>query len=382
LPLKTIRTFRKTVKRPFNLLKIKIKRKLGWLGEPVVQLFRGFGNDENVWIRGRVIEDYSFKAASPTDSVWNNLRATLKRYLSNGLPGIRLTIQFEGIENTVVTDEEGFFETVIPIPLQVSLRKSGWVPYKVMNAHNRHEYYQGEAFFPDVQSEFGIISDVDDTFLVSYSTDLFRKLRLMLLKNAHTRLPFDGVTAFYQSLRTGRNGNPCNPIFFVSSSEWNLYDLLVDFCTLNQIPKGVFLLRETDNNPLHFWKPQKVNHHHKEEKIRALMSAYPNLGFILIGDSGQRDAEIYTKMAKENPDQVLAIYIRDVVGKRRQVKVLQFAEELSSYHIPMMLVDDTEAAAKHALQHAYITRDNFKKILEDKSKNRQLPQEWESFWQD
>ena len=73
--------------------------------------------------------------------------------------------------------------------------------------------------------------------------------KLTLLHNAHTRLPFEGVAGFYQALQRGRDGEAYNPVFYVSNSPWNLYDLLEDFLDVHGIPRGPLLLRD--------WSPRR-----------------------------------------------------------------------------------------------------------------------------
>ena len=96
----------------------------------------------------------------------------------------------------------------------------------------------------------------------------------------------------------------------MSSSPWNLYDLLVDFLDLNGIPAGPLMLRDFGLR----YEPTAGSGHlgHKLKEMRQILQAYPQLQFILIGDSGQEDPEIYREVVKEFPGRILAIYIRDV----------------------------------------------------------------------
>src|SRR5690606_32076573 len=137
-----------------------------------------------------------------------------------------------------------------------------------------------------------------------------------LFNNAHTRLPFAGVSEFYRALQSGRNGKRNNPFFYVSSSPWNLYDLLIDFLDLNNIPEGPLLLRDfgLDHN-----KAGSSDHMgHKFKEIENILTTYPHLNFILIGDSGQDDPVIYKEVVKKYPNRILVIYIRDVQLSDRQ----------------------------------------------------------------
>ena len=83
---------------------------------------------------------------------------------------------------------------------------------------------------------------------------------------------------------------------------------------------------------------------------------YPGMKFILIGDSGQKDPEIYSEEVKRYPNRVPAIYIRDVgiPEKLARIKILSQLVQ-TDFSTEMVLVSDTEAASKHALENGFIT---------------------------
>jgi phosphatidate phosphatase APP1 len=202
--------------------------------------------------------------------------------------------------------------------------------------------------------QFMVISDVDDTFLISHSTRILKKVRLMLFKNAITRLPFPGVVEFYQALQVGGREKTFNPIFYVSSSERNLYDLLYAFCEYHEIPKGPLLLRDMQTSLRKLIFAGGGDHLHKLKKIRSLLRVFPDIPVILIGDSGQRDPEIYLNVVKENPGRVKGIYIRNIGRKRKLENVRQIAHELEKMNVDMILASDTAEAAHHAAEHGFI----------------------------
>jgi phosphatidate phosphatase APP1 len=78
----------------------------------------------------------------------------------------------------------------------------------------------GSVLVPPAGASFGVISDIDDTVVETQVTDRLAMALTVLLRNAHTRLPFKGVAAFYTALHQGRSGEDRNPIFFVSGSPW------------------------------------------------------------------------------------------------------------------------------------------------------------------
>jgi phosphatidate phosphatase APP1 len=97
---------------------------------------------------------------------------------------------------------------------------------------------------PPPSAQFGVISDIDDTVIRTDATRLLRMLKRTLLENARTRLPFEGVAEFYSGLHARRTVRALNPVFYVSSSPWNLYAVLTDFLEHQGIPLGPLMLRD------------------------------------------------------------------------------------------------------------------------------------------
>ncbi|HEX6916377.1 MAG TPA: phosphatase domain-containing protein, partial [Chitinophagaceae bacterium] len=210
--------------------------------------------------------------------------------------------------------------------------------------------------------------DIDDTIVRTSATDLLAMGRTTFLNNARTRLPFAGVSEFYRSLQLGRNGKRNNPFFYVSSSPWNLYDLLKDFLDLNRIPEGPLLLRDFGiNSP----DSQGGGHlGHKLKEIRQIMDSYPQLPFVLVGDSGQDDPVIYQEVVKQYPDRILAIYIRDVQLPDREKIALDVSRSLSESKVEMVVVDNTLEAAEHAATLGLIYREALPVIEHEKARDK------------
>jgi len=186
-----------------------------------------------------------------------------------------------------------------------------------------------------------------------------------MLGNARTRLPFPGVAAFYEALRNGATGDEKNPIFYVSSSPWNIYDVIAEFMDLQKIPKGPLVLRDWDIG----WSSLSSARHfeHKTSVIRDLMQLYPDLEFILIGDSGQHDPEIYRQIVSEFPKRVRAIYIRDVTRTvERSASIQRLAAEVLAANSTLVLAEDTLGAASHAAEHGWISKDALPGVHEEK----------------
>jgi phosphatidate phosphatase APP1 len=176
-------------------------------------------------------------------------------------------------------------------------------------------------------------------------------------------MPFTGVASFYNALEKGPRRDNFFPFFYVSSSEWNLYDLLEDFFAHNGLPRGVFMLRKLEHSIYKFWKSGSGTHEHKYDKIRFLMELYKNQKFILIGDSGQKDPKIYNRLANDFPGRIETIYIRQIRKtadfKSPQLMALSLQRVNTSY----LQVKDTKEAAKHAVKMGYIHPDSFMEHL-------------------
>jgi len=369
------------IKYPFRKAYGALKKKLGWLGQPVLVPYRGFGNSEKIYLKGRVIEDNGLAQPEEDHSIWHNMLAMFKRYASSGISEVEVKATFKGNEATTLTNENGFF--IFEIPLNGANFKSAeeWeeISLEMQVEYKGKTYNQqamGEVLFCH-NKQFGVISDIDDTILISHATDLRKKLRLMLLKNALTRMPFEGVKNFYRALSAGSEETDCgNPIFYVSSSEWNLYDLLVNFCKHQHIPKGPFLLREIKIGISKLWKSGQGSHNHKLDKIERIIGFYPEMEFILIGDSGQHDAELYHQVAQEYQGKIKTIYIRDVRQSRLD-DVQRIVDQLKEIGVEMLLVKDTEEAARHAVEKGYITPEDIPAIAAEKRMNQQAKSDFE-----
>lgn len=220
---------------------------------------------------------------------------------------------------------------------------------------------EGEIFVPQSNAEFGILSDIDDTVLVSKMTHFLASLKLMLLKDSTERSPFPGIGAFLRALRKGHDNKGYNPVFFVSGSEWNLFDLLINFFQYHDIPEGPLFLKDkgtrSENGDL-----KTIEKEYKREKIRHILETYPKMEFICIGDSGQEDPEIYQKVQKEFPDQIIGIYIRDVTSDKRDKEVHRIKEEVEDQGAEMLLIEDTYSAAEHAQKMNWINKDQLAEI--------------------
>ena len=375
---KTFRYVLRKARSPFKRFKLWLKHRLGWLGVPIIVPYMGFSNGREVFITGSVMEDKGLHKPHEDQSLATNMLSMLKRYASDEISGARVEVTFRNHKQHVETNELGIFQ------YQFALTNGEISELHFERAHFRlldrivEEQPQTEAtgkvvMVPELTA-LGVISDIDDTVMVSHATNALKKLRLMLFRNAHTRVPFEGVAAFYRALQKGRQAKESsNPLFYVSSSEWNLYDLLKDFFAYHTIPEGPLLLQELQHSIYKFWKSGGGTHMHKLQKIGRLFTFFNKLSFILIGDSGQRDPEIYLEAVKKYPERIKAVYIRCVGKGKKKQKHLQIAREMSKHQVPMLLINSTTEAARHAIEQGFIDAASMpaiqEKAVEDEQEN-------------
>ncbi len=358
----------------FDKALFAIRKRLNRIEPLVILPYRGFGNRQSVKIMGRVLEDIGLEKPSDEDTTWENIVAMFRRYTSYEIPFVRLSAMFQGQTQEIRTDEEGYFQVTFPVNAAQLDTQTLWHPVTfqlldIIVEGQEQVMATGEVMIPDDKSAFGIISDIDDTVLVSETTRLLEVVRLSLAENAVSRLPFHGIAAFYEALQKGRSGAAHNPFFFVSSSPWNLYDVLTDFFEINGIPKAPVLLRDLGLSETKFIKEKHSEH--KPAKIRHILDTYPNLPFILVGDNGQHDPQIYSQIIREYPGRILAAYIRDVTPDAQELEIKKITEEVLSHGVDMVLCADTEAASQHALAKGFIQAERMDDIHRETKKDEQ-----------
>lgn len=320
----------------------------------VIIPYRSFGTRATIFVRGRVLHDKLPDAAAPDQSPWHNLRDALRRIESDEARGVALEVTHGAQAVQAITNDEGYFEVHLS-PAPPVGNEDGWCTVTLTapapDADAPLAQAAGEVLIPPPTARFGVISDIDDTILQTQATNLVRSAWVTLLQNAATRLPFPGVAALYRALQGGVTGAEHNPIFYVSSSPWNLYDFLVEFMQVRGLPAGPIFLRDYGIDML----TQALSHEHKLDAMRRVLDAYPHLPFVLMGDSGQKDPELYTRLVAQYPGRVLAIYIRDVSGEKRDAAVDALAAMLQAQGVPLLRVADSLVAAQSAAALGLIT---------------------------
>ncbi|OWW24450.1 hypothetical protein B4Q04_15725 [Zobellia sp. OII3] len=320
--------------------------------------FQGYGADSHFYARGRALEDEEIDLSKKGffNLIWNSYKRFETDEIRNTPVRVKLS---DGRVLVGKTDARGYYLFDESIEnLRPLTNGEGWLQYEVSyddHALRREILHQnrfpGELLIPSATAEFGVISDIDDTILHTgvVSSLKWKVVVNTLFKRPGKRTPLKGASELYNLLHRGGSGTAANPIFYVSHSPWNLYRYLELFLQKNNFPKGPILLRnfpKLESLRSVGEKPQK------QKEILNILKTYPKLKFILIGDSGEHDADIYKEIAELYPEQISAIYLRSVVhkGKMERVRGLFKAYETT----PVLLVENSESAIAHAKENGFI----------------------------
>jgi phosphatidate phosphatase APP1 len=332
----------------------RARRRFGHLGPLQVVAYRGYGTRESAHVRGRVLEASVLERSLPNDSRWRNIRRMLRRFNSKEVPEATVAASFGARSVSGQTDDEGYFDLQVtpdraadperplaagdwsPASVEItSVPVRGFVPVRS----------SADILIPGPSVEHGIISDIDDTVLQTHVTQKLKMIWVTLSGSPFTRMPFEGTSQLYHALVDGASGSAQNPVFYVSKSPWNLYDFLVDFMDHHALPRGPLLLRD-----IGLREAPPIDH--KTDAVGRLLETYPELPFVLIGDSGERDPDIYLATAAAHPGRIRAIYIRDLGGKHGSAgRAADACARAKTLGTTMLWVEHASQALEHARQH-------------------------------
>ncbi len=360
------------LKASFRRLAVSIENRMDRLrrgqkefGPLTILPYLGHGTSKMLHLKGRVVADYRVTSPLETDSGWKNLQNNFRRFHTHEIPYAKVRACYGEMEQEFTANDDGYFAVHMELG-QAPSEDQFWHDVRIELVEDISVQTTGRVLIPPTQIQYGVISDLDDTVIKSDVVQVTKLLTNTFLRNSRTRLPFAGVAAFYHALQQGTVGG-FNPIYYVTSGIWNLYDVYLDFLQIQGIPIGPIFMTDLGLSEQYLFKPGRFEH--KLAVIRELLQTHPNLSFILIGDSGEKDAEIYGQVAIENPGRILAIYIRDVSQKRRDDEVKAIIETVRESGTEILLVEDTIAAAAHAIERGYIKPETLSAIQQAQRKD-------------
>ncbi len=263
---------------------------------PVVVPFPGYGGPGWVRVTGRVLITRPRKKTSSGD--YESVRGW-RSFLGIPVQNAVVTITIAGEDHVLTADAGGVIDQVIPASLP-----SGWQKFEARLESSPAA--TGRTFIVGEEVKFGIVSDVDDTVMVTAVPRPFLAAWNTFIVDEHARNSVPGMAVLYHHLVAD---HPGAPMIYLSTGAWNVVPTLDRFLTRNLFPRGAMLL--TDWGPTHNrWF--RSSREHKLGNLRQIAQQLPHVKWLLVGDDGQHDPEYYAEFANEYPDNVAAIAIRRV----------------------------------------------------------------------
>jgi len=311
-----------------------------------VKVYHGYGHAHNLVVYGHVFKRRAKTRQVYSSNLFVNIIHLLKLFVVKPYADVEVRLQF--LDQTVYnkTEADGFFKFEWNAQHDV---QAGWHDVKVEAIDQNGSVLnagEGRVYVPHI-TQYAFISDVDDTVMVSHSATVGRRLRELFIKNPHTRKTFSDTASHYQQLALSHTAvDQPNPFFYVSSSEWNLYDYLVETFRFNKLPEGAFLL-----NTLKRWKDLiktgKTGHEGKLLRVMRILDTFPNQKFVFFGDNSQQDPEIYSSIVERYPQNIEAVYIRNIRPQKAST-TKELLKKVKDKGVEACLFNNSEEAIEHS----------------------------------
>lgn len=342
------------LRRGLHILAAPVKGDSG-RGGLFIQAYRGYGSDNRLFLMGRVFRQPGFGASWREDLLRRDLIDLVRRLMRKPIVGARVRIQYKDTNTVVHTDRHGYFRVDMELGIMPSDVSWHEMQLSLDSPVDERASTTGEFFTPLPSARYGVISDIDDTVVYTGVANTVRMMWRLFAQGADSRVVFDGVPALYQAFHAGRNNDEGNPLFYVSRAPWSIYQVLAEVFRRHRIPHGPILILREWGMKRGSLLPRR-DKYHKLDAIRHILGMYPEMRFVLIGDSGQRDPEIYSQILREYPGRILGIYIRDVSNTRARSEAIdRLAREAGEAGCDLILAADNVAMAEHAASEGLIS---------------------------
>jgi phosphatidate phosphatase APP1 len=261
---------------------------------PTVIPYAGYGGPG--WIR--VLCRIVLQKAVTDDELSLNVRGW-RNFMSVPLDDSAVTVDVAGVEHVVTADRGG----IVDVRLDADLAP-GWQTVTLCTAGS--ETVEAPIYVVDTTAGFGVVSDIDDTVMVTSLPRPFLAAWNTFVVDEHARRPVPGMAVLYERLT---REHPGAPVIYLSTGAWNVAPALTRFLSRNLYPRGPLLL--TDWGPTHDrWFRSGTDH--KRESLDRLAEEFPEVKWLLVGDDGQHDEELYAEFSRAHPDKVRAVAIRQL----------------------------------------------------------------------
>ncbi|WP_050530739.1 App1 family protein [Pseudaestuariivita atlantica] len=264
--------------------------------KPVIEAYDGFAGPDALHLQGRVLSHVARSDVRSGQSKRENAWQMLRLFFTDEVQGVEVCAG----DVCTLSDEEGYVRLSIP-------RRGlapGWHDIDVTLPAYPHMRAALPVRVPGPDAPFGVISDIDDTVMQTGAYSLKRNLWTTFTGNAQTRHVFPDALALMQ-----RAEEAGAPVFYVSSSPWNLFGFLREVFARAGLPRGPMFLRDLGISERQFITGTHGDH--KGAAIDRILAAHPGLPFVLVGDTGQHDAEVYHAAHLRHPGRIVQVILRE-----------------------------------------------------------------------
>lgn len=263
---------------------------------PTIIPFTGYGGRGWVRVLGRVVLDRPEE--QQTGDALSSIRGW-RSFTKVHVRDIEVRVRSGRRMRTVVSDRGGVLDARIELDLP-----PGW--HRIRLAIQDGHAIEAQVFIVDEDIDFGLVSDVDDTVMVTALPRPFLAAWNTFVLNEHARTPTPGMAVLYERLA---RAHPGMPVIYLSTGAWNVVPTLSRFLGRNLYPRGTLLL--TDWGPTHdrWFRSGKE---HKRTNLERLAREFPRIRWLLVGDDGQHDESIYGDFEDAHPENVAAVAIRQL----------------------------------------------------------------------
>ena len=261
---------------------------------PTVIGFRGFGSTEQVRILARLLFVHPDPSTRKVRKVVRGWRA----FTSVPVANHKVKVSIAGRSFTVSSDRGGVIDAVLDVTLE-----PGWHDIEML-ATEDGGWTHTEVLVIDPGAKVGIVSDIDDTVMVTYLPRLFLAGWNTFVLDENARRPVPGMPVLLNKI-AGHYRDA--PTVYLSTGPWNVAPTLERFLSRHMYPKGPLLLTDWGATPERAFRSGRE---HKSSSLERLAHDFPDIKWVLVGDDGQHDETIYGNFARDFPQHVLAVAIR------------------------------------------------------------------------
>jgi phosphatidate phosphatase APP1 len=271
-------------------------RRRGW--RATVIPYTGYGAPGWVRVMGRVLLNPEPRyAGGPTKARKPKKIRGWRSFTTVAVNDACVVIEAGGLRCEISADRGGFIDSIVEADLP-----PGWQTLTM--SVDGGEPIETPVRIVDPSVTFGMVSDIDDTVMVTALPRPMLAAWNTFVLDEHARAAVPGMAVLYERIV---NAHPGAPVLYLSTGAWNVAPALTRFLSRHLYPAGPLLLTA--------WGPQKDKwfrngQEHKRATLQRLADEFPDIKWLLIGDDGQHDPEIYADFARAHPDNVAAVAIR------------------------------------------------------------------------